>query len=101
MAIQAAITRLSHGVLACFRTKEQMQQSRTDWHHNDHTNSPRGFMALRFSTPFAHVIALSVLASSYVLSAHASSETNTKVFEPPLRELWTRGSERFQRQWLI
>jgi poly(3-hydroxybutyrate) depolymerase len=58
-------------------------------------------MALRFSTSFAHVIALSVLASSYVLPAYASSGSKTNVFEPPLRELWVRGSERFQRQWLV
>jgi predicted esterase len=58
-------------------------------------------MALRPSTRFARAFALGVLASSLALPAYASSETDRKTFEPPLRELWTRGSERFQRQWLV
>lgn len=43
---------------------------------------------------------LAALLSS-ALTANASSASTTERFEPALRDLWTRGSERFQRQWLI
>ncbi len=58
-------------------------------------------MALRPACRFAHIFSLTVLASSLALPAYASSESERMSFEPPLRELWNRGSERFQRQWLV
>lgn len=58
-------------------------------------------MTLRSSIRFARLFALSVLTWSLAVPAYASSETDSKTFEPPLRELWMRGSERFQRQWLV
>lgn len=44
---------------------------------------------------------LCLLIVSSTLAVHASSDAAPAAFEPPLRDLWTRGSERFLRQWLI
>src|SRR5690606_41750743 len=55
-------------------------------------------MAVR-SSQLARIVALSVLVSAFALPLHASSAS--PAFEPALRDLWTRSSERFQRQWLI
>jgi predicted esterase len=44
---------------------------------------------------------LTALAFSFTSPARSDSETQKTSFEPAQRELWTRGSERFQRQWLI
>lgn len=41
------------------------------------------------------------LAVTLVGAAQANSGPSQGSFEPALRELWNRGSERFQRQWLI
>lgn len=51
----------------------------------------------------ARLVALSLLAVCFANPVFASSSTDTDTFsvEPALRELWERGSERFQRQWLI
>ena len=57
-------------------------------------------MALRL-TRFSRLIALSVLASSFSSPTYASGADAPPAFEPALRDLWVRGSERFQRQWLI
>ncbi|MFL6548498.1 MAG: prolyl oligopeptidase family serine peptidase [Povalibacter sp.] len=52
---------------------------------------------MKFGTPLLVAFtAISALAGHDVYAA----ETGDSI-EPPLRELWTRGSERFQRQWLI
>lgn len=76
-------------------------------------------MKLRARAVLTCAIVFGIVASSFTLPIHANtpsgtrtySETNsgsgipidsrTPTIEPPLRALWTRGSERFQRQWLI
>jgi poly(3-hydroxybutyrate) depolymerase len=45
--------------------------------------------------------ALGALVLSIPCAGQASSEPSQGPFEPVLRELWNRGSERFHRQWLI
>jgi hypothetical protein len=57
-------------------------------------------MALRLMR-FSRVFALSVLVSSFSIPAYSSAADAPTEFEPPLRDLWVRGSERFQRQWLV
>lgn len=46
-------------------------------------------------------IALGVLAVSLSGAAGANSSPAPGPFEPALRDLWNRGSERFHRQWLL
>jgi predicted esterase len=56
-------------------------------------------MTQRFGTQFVQAIApLALLLNA---GAEANSEGQRATFEPALRELWLRGSERFHRQWLI
>ena len=44
---------------------------------------------------------LSALVFSFGSPARSDSEVPQASFEPAQRDLWTRGPERFQRQWLI
>ncbi|MBM0106588.1 prolyl oligopeptidase family serine peptidase [Steroidobacter sp. S1-65] len=46
-------------------------------------------------------MALGLLYISAICGAQGSQTSSPASFEPPLRDLWARGSERFQRQWLI
>lgn len=46
-------------------------------------------------------VALGTLAVSLPVATQADSSPTTTSFEPALRELWNRGSERFHRQWLL
>ncbi|MET0497254.1 MAG: prolyl oligopeptidase family serine peptidase [Steroidobacteraceae bacterium] len=50
---------------------------------------------------FVRVVTLGVLAFSITAAAQTSAGSAPVSVEPALRELWTRGSERFQRQWLV
>lgn len=59
-------------------------------------------MTMQVRTLLIAVIALGgALAEPVAWTAQASSVPAQGSFEPALRELWNRGSERFQRQWLI
>jgi hypothetical protein len=58
-------------------------------------------MKMQVRTLLIRAVALGALAVSLPWSAQASSEAVSGAFEPALRNLWDRGSERFQRQWLI
>lgn len=49
------------------------------------------------------VAALGALALSMIGAANPNSSPDSSQgsFDPPLRDLWNRGSERFHRQWLV
>lgn len=49
----------------------------------------------------ARAAVLGALCVSLMCAARASSSPASAAFEPALRDLWDRGSERFHRQWLI
>src|SRR5687768_14776334 len=56
---------------------------------------------MQFGMLLARATALGLLAVSVTGGAQENQNSSQGSFEPPLRDLWIRGSERFQRQWLI
>ena len=56
---------------------------------------------MQFGMLLVRATALGLLAVSVTCGAQENQNSSQGSFEPPLRDLWTRGSERFQRQWLI
>lgn len=60
----------------------------------NNTNAPTRTRAV-----LALITSLSISAFAGVSPAIADAPTQN--FEPPLRDLWQRGSERFNRQWLL
>jgi dienelactone hydrolase len=60
-----------------------------------------GGSIMQSGTLVLRAMALGLLAISVTCGAQEGRNSSQGAFEPPLRDLWTRGSERFQRQWLI
>lgn len=56
---------------------------------------------MQFGMLLVRATALGVLAVSVTCGAQENQNSSQGSFEPPLRDLWTRSSERFQRQWLV
>src|SRR5262245_26928515 len=56
---------------------------------------------MQFGMLTVRAMALCLLALSVTCVAQESGNPSQGSFEPALRDLWVRGSERFQRQWLI
>lgn len=56
---------------------------------------------MQFGMLMVRAMALSLLAMSVTCGAQENRNSSQGSFDPPLRNLWTRDSERFQRQWLI
>lgn len=56
---------------------------------------------MQVRTLLIRVAALGALAVSAPCLAQSGSNPAPGPFEPALRELWNRGSERFHRQWLV
>lgn len=56
---------------------------------------------MQFGMLLVRAMALSLFAVSVTCGAQENQNSSQGSFDPPLRDLWTRGSERFQRQWLI
>ena len=56
---------------------------------------------MQFGMRLVRAMALGVFAFSVTCMAMESPSPSQASFEPALRDLWTRGAERFHRQWLI
>lgn len=56
---------------------------------------------MQFGMLVVRAVALGLLAISVTCGAQERRNSAQGSFDPPLRDLWTRDSERFQRQWLI
>jgi hypothetical protein len=56
---------------------------------------------MKFGMLVVRATGLGLLAMSVICGAQENRDSAQGSFDPPLRDLWTRDSERFQRQWLI
>jgi poly(3-hydroxybutyrate) depolymerase len=56
---------------------------------------------MQFTIPARAALLGALVLSSGVLAQSGSEPPQSPSFEPAARELWVRGSERFQRQWLV
>jgi poly(3-hydroxybutyrate) depolymerase len=56
---------------------------------------------MKFGMLVVRATGLGLLAMSVICGAQENRDSSQGSFDPPLRDLWTRDSERFQRQWLI
>src|SRR5687768_3905576 len=79
----------------------KLQPFASDRHLNSTRHTLARLQIMQVRMLLIRAVALGALAVSLPFAVGANSGSAPGPLEPALRELWNRGSERFQRQWLI